>query len=174
MSETVQRDPVAVDRPRIPAGYHAPQDDANLLPWSWAAERLERAINYWVATTRPDGRPHSMPTWGVWVDNTFYFEGSPETRRMRNLAANPAVVVHTESGDEVVVVEGAAVAILYPDAALSARLVEAYTAKYLAQHGYQPDPKDWEGGGLYAARPETVLGWQEFPKTVTRWHFARG
>jgi nitroimidazol reductase NimA-like FMN-containing flavoprotein (pyridoxamine 5'-phosphate oxidase superfamily) len=174
MSEMKPREPVSVDRPRLPAGYHAPRDDADLLPWSWAAERLERAINYWVASVRPDARPHSMPTWGVWMDNTFYFEGSPETRRMRNIAANPAVVVHLESGDEVVVVEGAAVAIPRPDAALSAQLVAAFAAKYLANHGYQPDPKDWEDGGLYAAQPETVLGWREFPKTATRWRFARG
>jgi len=52
--------------------------------------------------------------------------------------------------------------------------VAAFAGKYLAAHGYQPDPPDWESGGLYAARPATVPAWREFPKTVTRRHFGRG
>ncbi len=40
---------------------------AGLLPWSWAVERLQRSHDYWVATVRPDGPPHVMPVWGVWM-----------------------------------------------------------------------------------------------------------
>ncbi len=76
--------------------------------WSWAVERLESALNYWFSTTRPDGRPHAMPAWAVWVDHALYFDGSPETRRSRNLAVNPAIAVHLESGDQVVILEGEA------------------------------------------------------------------
>jgi hypothetical protein len=43
------------------------------LPWSWATEQLQEADTYWIATTRRDGRPHSRPVWGVWLDETFYF-----------------------------------------------------------------------------------------------------
>ena len=95
-------------RPSMPDGYGVPDTDEGLLDWSWAVERLESALNYWFATTRPDGRPHAMPAWAVWLDGGLYFEGSPLTRRARNLAANPAVVVHLESGDEVVILEGEA------------------------------------------------------------------
>ena len=44
-----------------------------LLPWAWAVERLERAHNYWVATTGPDGAPHLAAVWGCWRDGTFAF-----------------------------------------------------------------------------------------------------
>ena len=50
-----------------------------------------------------------MPAWGAWVDGALYFDGSPETRRGRNLAQNSSIVVHLESGDEVVILEGEAV-----------------------------------------------------------------
>ena len=42
---------------------------AGLLPWRWAVARLERSHDYWVATVRPDGRPHLTPVWGVWTDD---------------------------------------------------------------------------------------------------------
>src|SRR5581483_11367565 len=109
-------------RPLMPEGYGVPETEEGLLPWSWAVERLERARNFWFSTTRPDGRPHAMPAWGVWLDGALYFEGSPETRRARNLAANPALVVHLESGDEVVILEGEAQAASPPPRALAARL----------------------------------------------------
>ena len=44
-----------------------------LLPWSWAVERLTRSHDYWVATVRPDGRPHVMPVWGIWMDDALWF-----------------------------------------------------------------------------------------------------
>ena len=46
-------------RPHSP-GYGIAADEEGLLPWSWAAERLTVARNFFIATTRPDGRPHLM------------------------------------------------------------------------------------------------------------------
>lgn len=39
--------------------------EENLIPWSRVVERLEREWNFWLSTTRPDGRPHVTPLWGV-------------------------------------------------------------------------------------------------------------
>ena len=62
------------DRPNMPEyGLAEAEAGLGLLPWTWALERLQPARNYWLATTRPDGRPHVMPVWGVWVENRFYF-----------------------------------------------------------------------------------------------------
>ena len=58
-----------------------------VLPWSFALERLERARNCWIATTRPDGRPHAVPV-GVLVDGTVYFGGGSETVWARNPLAS--------------------------------------------------------------------------------------
>jgi hypothetical protein len=154
----------------MPTGYGVPESLKGTLPWSWARERLDQAIVYWVASTRPDGRPHAMPTWGAWVDEAFWMEGSPETRRMRNLQANPAAVVHVERGNDVVIVEGEAHQMDDVGSDLAERLVAGYS-KYKATHGYEADPANWQGGGLWVVRPHKVLAWSSFPKDTTRWTF---
>ena len=58
-------------RPHMPGyGILGPDGGTGLLPWSWAEERLRDSRNYWLATVRPDGRPHVMPVWAVWDDFT--------------------------------------------------------------------------------------------------------
>jgi nitroimidazol reductase NimA-like FMN-containing flavoprotein (pyridoxamine 5'-phosphate oxidase superfamily) len=158
-------------RPVMPAGYGVPEEDAGLLPWSWAVERLEKARNYWFSTTRPDGRPHAMPAWAVWLDGVLYLEGSPETRRARNMTINPNIVVHLESGTEVVILEGEARESGKPDRSLAERLAAAFAAKYAQSHEYRPTPDQWDEGGLWAMRPRVAFGWGQFPKDVTRWRF---
>src|SRR5947207_755961 len=108
------------DRPHMP-GYGLPESapDVEKLPWSRAVESLIKAHNYWVASTRPDGRPHSMPVWGLWLDGAFMFSTGRSSVKGRNLVANPYVVVHLESGDDVVVLQGVVEEV--KDAALLAR-----------------------------------------------------
>lgn len=133
---------------------------------------MVEARNYWVTTSGPDGKPHAAPVWGVWVDETLYFGTAPRSRKARNLAHNPNIVVHLESGDEVVIVEGVAEEVTNPDSSLSAKIIEAYAAKYV-------DPEtgsEFQLGsteGLKAVRPGIVFAWQEqdFPRTATRWVF---
>jgi hypothetical protein len=162
-------EPVA-GRPHVP-GYGIPEHDEGLLPWSHAVARLEQARNYWVATTRPDGRPHAVPVWGVFVANAIYFDGGPETRHNRNLAHNPHVVVHLESGDDVVIVEGTVEPVApAPDSALAGALAAAYAAKYAPD--YQPPAGQWKDGGLYRVRPTVAFAWTRFPADTTRWRFS--
>ena len=104
-------------------GYGVPESDEGMLPWSWAGERLEQARNYWVSTARPDGRPHAMPVWGIWLDDAFFFGSGSKSAKTRNLTANPAIVVHLESGDETVILEGLAEPVL--DDALERRVDES-------------------------------------------------
>lgn len=167
---TTSREPQP-SRPVMPEGYGVPESDEGLLPWTWAVERLETARNYWFSTTRPDGRPHVMPAWAVWLGGELYFEGSPLTRRARNLAVSSAIVVHLESGDEVVILEGEAWEAGKPARALAERLASAFAAKYATTHDYRPTPEQWDGGGLWVMRPRVAFGWSEFPKSATRWRF---
>jgi nitroimidazol reductase NimA-like FMN-containing flavoprotein (pyridoxamine 5'-phosphate oxidase superfamily) len=138
-----------------------------MLSWSHVEERISAARNYWVATTRPDGRPHLTPVWGLWVDWAFYFGGTPRSRKARNLAENPNVAVHPESYGVVVILEGVAEAVTDPDPALSERVAAASTAKYGVGSS--------EIEGSYAVRPRVVFAWLEndFPNTATRWFFER-
>jgi hypothetical protein len=68
------------------------------LPWSrprdvLASDTPTADLTFFVATVRPDGRPHTAGVGAVWVDDALYFVGGPGTRRSRNLAANPACSV---------------------------------------------------------------------------------
>ena len=159
-------------RPLLPDGYGVPQSAEGMVAWDWAVEQLQQAKNYWFSTTRPDGRPHAMPAWAVWLDDAVYFDGSPETRRMRNLALNPAISVHLESGDKVVILEGEAHQAEPPSPEFARRLVAAFEAKYGESHNYHPSPTQWDDGGLYVMRPKVAFGWTEFPNALTRWKFA--
>lgn len=167
-TESVANRRYKVSRPVTPDGYGIPESNAGLLPWSFVDERMATARNYWIGTTRPDGRPHAMPVWGVWLEGILYIEGSPKTRRNRNLAHNPAVVVHLESGDQVVIVEGTAREVGKPEAQLALRLSKAYSTKY-DWANYHPQPDAWDGGGLHAILPEVVFAWSHFPEDTTRW-----
>ena len=149
-------------RPHMPEGYGIPKDSAGMLTWQDLQEPLQTAQIYWVGTTRPDGRPHAVPIWGAWVDDSFYFEGSPETRRGRNLAANPAIVVHIERGNLAIMIEGSA-SMTDLDAARFALVADAFAAKY----SYRPSSSE----GWHVVRPQVVLAWDEFPKSATRFHF---
>jgi PPOX class probable F420-dependent enzyme len=153
-------------RPSFPSVYGIHGDEKGLLDWSWAVERLEAARNYWVTTTRPDGGPHTMPVWGVWDGDSFYFSSSPESRKVRNLASNAATVVHLESGDDVVIVEGRAGEV--SDATILRRIGEEYSRKYEFEVSFATD-----GRPLFAVRPQVAYAWQErdYPTTATRFKF---
>jgi hypothetical protein len=155
-------EPVA-ELPAIPKSYGLEATEKDLLPWSWANERLERAKNFWVVTVRPDGRPHAVPVWGAFVEQRFYFDGGG--RKATNLRSNPHVAVHLESGDEVVSLEGIYDKTSVPDPALFQRIRASYRARY----EYQPETPEQ----LYVIKPTFVLGWSNFIKDATRWRFDR-
>jgi PPOX class probable F420-dependent enzyme len=139
-----------------------------LLPWDWARRRLIRAHNYWVSTTGPGGRPHAMPVWGLWLDESFCFSTARRSRKARNLARDPRLVVHLESGDQTVILEGRARPIT--DAAVLQRYAAAYEPKYR----HRPDPAD-ATQRTYAVRVEKAFAWRErdFLTSATRWRFRR-
>src|SRR5437868_6624995 len=86
--------------------YGISTDPQGMLVWDWVDVQMEKSRNYWIASSGTDGKPHAAPVWGVWMDGALYFSTSPTSRKARNLSANPDVVVHLESGDDVVILEG--------------------------------------------------------------------
>ena len=155
------------DRPVLPEEYEAPKDREGLVEWDWVVEQLEQSKNYWICTVRPDGRPHAVPVWGVWVENTLYIDGHPQTQWARNLAANPAVTVHLESGNQVVILEGT----IEAKPSLERERAEPVVATYSAKYPYSSTVEELVNRGLFALRPAVVFAWTSFPKTVTRWRF---
>jgi hypothetical protein len=133
-------------------------------------QRLAEAKNYWLCTVRPNGHPHVVPKWGVWVDGKIYFDGSPDTRHARNILENPAVALHLESGDEAVILEGTARAVQKPSPGLAGQVARAYSAKYAAL-GYAPGPDQWDNGGLYEISVRIALAWTKFTDDPTKFVF---
>jgi hypothetical protein len=160
-----------ITRPRFPKGYV--DHPKALLTWSHVEQKLTEAKNYWLCTVRPDGRPHAVPKWGVYLEGKLYFDGSPETRHARNIVKNPAVSVHLESGDDVVIVEGKMLPSPRPSPQLGAGLARAYAAKYAAL-GYTPGPDQWDQGGLYEVVPHTALAWTKFTDDPTKFILPAG
>ncbi|MFB9732738.1 pyridoxamine 5'-phosphate oxidase family protein [Ornithinimicrobium kibberense] len=162
----------AADRPVLPEGYGLPATTAGLLDWSTVEARLRTARHYWLGSVRPDGRPHAVPRWGVWLDGRFWYDGAPTTRHTRNVDRNPAVTLTLESGTEVVIVEGESHATRAEPDGWGTRLAEAF-AKY-DDAGYSPGPDSWsgqDGGGLRVITPHVVLAWFDFPTDCTRFAF---
>lgn len=134
-------------------------------------QRLLASQHYWLSTVRPDGTPHSVPRWGVWLDGRFYYDGAPTTRHARNLQGNPACTLTLESGTQVVIVEGVSTATSADPDGLGARLATAFE-KYHPQ--YAPGPEAWsgqDGGGLRMLIPRRALAWFAFPTDCTRFTF---
>jgi nitroimidazol reductase NimA-like FMN-containing flavoprotein (pyridoxamine 5'-phosphate oxidase superfamily) len=155
-----------ISRPRFPAGYL--ENPKALLPWSHVEEELNNAKNYWLCSVRPNGHPHVIPKWAVWVEEKIYFDGSPETRHARNIAANPHVSVHLESGDNVVIVDGIALAVEKPNPELAKKISKAYGKKY-ANQGYAPQPDQWDEGGLFEVTPQSAMAWTTFTEDPTKY-----
>ena len=90
----------------MPDGYGVPDSDDGILEWAAVEERLRSSSHFWMATTRPDGRPHVVPRWGVWVDGRFWYDGALDTVHVKNLNEDPRCVLHLEDGRQAVIVEG--------------------------------------------------------------------
>ena len=152
-------------RPKMPPGYGI-AGEGEYMSWDDMSSRLEAAHNYWVSTTRPDGRPHAMPVWGVWLDGTLSFGTDPDSRKARNLAANPEIVVHLESGDEVAILEGAVATVT------DSRVIKEIDAAYKKKYGMKLT--DAPGTPcIFAVRPRLAFAWREkdFNQFATRWVF---
>jgi nitroimidazol reductase NimA-like FMN-containing flavoprotein (pyridoxamine 5'-phosphate oxidase superfamily) len=155
--------PAPVAQPfSFPPEYGTPEE---VLAWEPVRDRLEEAPHYWLATVRPDGRPHVMPLDGLWIDDRWFFGGSPSTVKHRNLLENPNVTLHLDDADRAVIVEGAC-GVIQPDEAFAGELSRRSKEKY----GYGPPPSVYMGG-VWRLTPRRVLAWQQFPRDATRFVF---
>lgn len=151
------------DRPQVPDSFGVgdPKHPFTPIHWDHVVQQLTDSRNYWIATTRPDQRPHSVPLWGAWVDHAFHFLTDPKSLTARNLAHNPHAAVHLESGDNVVILNG-----LFQQTPISPALINAFAHKYdfpIAQPDFP----------AYRLQLRKAMAWREhdFPSSATRWRF---
>lgn len=152
-------------------GILGPTEGTGLLPWEWAAERLTRSHDYWVATIWPDGRPHVMPVWGVWLDGGLWFSSGIRSRKARNISADRRCVVTTDDALQPVVLEG--LAEIMSTRREIAMFLEASNAKYATDYGI--DFLDPAVNATIRIRPTWAMGLDEsdFIGSPTRWRFAK-
>ena len=104
-------------------------DEARPLPrWAKVRRGLEEAQVHWLATVRPDGRPHLMPVPAVWVAGALHFCAGATSRKGKDLARDPRCVITAASDTLHLVVEGEAAKVR--DEARLRRVAEAYASKY--------------------------------------------
>jgi len=151
-------------------GYGFPTGTKGLLSWSWAERRLKRSHNYWITTVKPDGSPHTMVVWGLWQDGRLLFSTGSQSRKARNLVANPNCVVCTENAAEAVIVEGVAE---LADVLARRKFLTQYTRKYDWDMSKMKDDILSLKEPVFAVKPRVVFAlWEEhFQNRSTRWKF---
>src|SRR6266496_992089 len=149
--------------PHMP-GYGISRKKMGMLPWKWAADRLTKSKQYFIATTRPDGTPHVMIVWGLWIEDAFWFSTGRKSRKAQNLSVNPRCVVCSENSEQAVILEGTVK--IVEDAKVLKAVFAAYKKKY------KIDPSGM-GEPVFRVRPRVAFGLYEkkFGETATRWRF---
>ena len=140
------------------------------MTWTEVADRLAEARTYWLGSTTASGAPHAAPVWGVVTGETLHLYSERSTVKARNLAADPRVVVHLESGEDVLIVRGVAED-LGPPAAVPS-VVTALAAKYTGPQDqqYLPD-HDPDFDVVWAIRPRSAMAWRlrDYAASQRRW-----
>ena len=152
------------------------------LEWERAREALAAAnsamVTYFLATVRPDGAPHVAGVGAVWDDDTLWFVSGPQTRKSRNLAANPVCTFGVSLPGIDLTLEGEAervtdagtlerLAAVYREGGWQAQVEgDAFTAPYSAPSA---GPPPWY---LYRFTLKTAFGVAGAePHGATRWRF---
>ena len=156
-------------RPRA-TGYGFPTSTKGLLPWSWAEQRLKKSHNYWITTVTPEHNPHTMVVWALWQDGRLLFSTGSQSRKARNLAANPTCIICNELAHEAVIVEGIAE---LADVAARRKFLAAYSRKYAWDMSKMKADILAMKEPVFSVRPRVVFAlWEKhFQSKSTRWTF---
>jgi hypothetical protein len=98
------------------------------IPWSVPLEQLEAGLaeRFWLATVRPDGRPHLAGVGARWLDGTLYFVSGGATRKSRNLEGRAHCVMAAQLPELDLTIEGRALRV--QDHVVVERLANLYAA----------------------------------------------
>ncbi|HUP76405.1 MAG TPA: pyridoxamine 5'-phosphate oxidase family protein [Acidimicrobiales bacterium] len=113
--------------------------------------RLRDEPNLWLATARPDGRPHLTPIWFVFVDGRFYVCTTSKAVKTRNVTTNGTASVSLESGNQPMIAEGVARVIERP-------YPQAVAAEFLRKFDWDLDSEP-EYDVLIEVTPTRWLRW---------------
>ena len=150
-------------------------EGATSTSWIDARDFLDSARIYWLATVRPDGRPHVTPLFSVLVDDTLYFCTGPGERKAKNLAANSHCIILTGCNQVDgldVVVEGEAMRVI--DEPRLQRIAAQYASKYNWHYRVRDSAFFGSVGEalVFEVQPTTAFGFGKGERfSQTRWRF---
>jgi hypothetical protein len=135
-------------------------------PWAEVPKLLEEnpagpGRSYWLSTTNPDGSPHTTGIGAMWIDGKFYFVSGDGTRKSKNLAVNPHVVISVGLPNLDLTVDGVATKVT--DDAKLQHIAEAYAA-----NGWAPTVRDGAFYHEYSAPSAGPPPWQVYEVTATK------
>ena len=84
---------------------------STITPWAEIRDLLVEGGTTWLATVRPDGRPHVVPVGALWVDGAYYVTTGQGTVKGNNLDHDPRCVITVSSRGRDLIFEGEAVKI---------------------------------------------------------------
>ncbi|HEX5149005.1 MAG TPA: pyridoxamine 5'-phosphate oxidase family protein [Candidatus Limnocylindrales bacterium] len=140
-----------------------------------AAARIRRFLEQepvvWLSTVRPDGGPHLVPIWFWWDGEALLVFSKPDAQKVRNLRANPAVMLalgDAEDDFDVGMFEGRAELLDQPTNKV---LPAAHLAKYasqLAAIGLTAEEYAATYSQVVRIVPDRLLGWhgRETPRSA--------
>jgi len=169
-----------------------PTDTKNLdmsgsppLEWARVVDALDgirelavtdSASHWWIATTRPDGRPHVMGVGIVWDAGRFYLVSGPRTQKSKNLAHDPRCTISIAAPGIDIVAEGVATIVRDDDELQRIAGLYCDWGPHVRDGAFWHDysapsagPPPWD---VYEITPTTIYaGAYEEPHGATRWRF---
>jgi nitroimidazol reductase NimA-like FMN-containing flavoprotein (pyridoxamine 5'-phosphate oxidase superfamily) len=134
------------------------------LDVSLTAEELDRFLAVQrtarLATSGPDGTPHVVPLWFVWVDGALFVNTTRGNRSVRNLEANHRAAATIDDGESYDELRGVVLTGPAGEASDDPRLPEvhdAFSAKYFG--GNRPHFDQWRHRAFFRLDPEHLTSW---------------
>jgi len=107
----------------------------------------------WLSSVRPDGRVHTAPVWHVWTQGRVYVVTRPNAVKVKNIEANPSVVISHPDPLDPIIIEGWA---------LEAEQMRA-VLKALFQAKYNWDiTTDTDYGVVLEISPTKLIAWGQY------------
>lgn len=145
------------------------------MAWPTVELTLLATRSAWLATTRPDGRPHVTPMWFVWEDGVVHFATDPASQKGVNISRRGDSVLSVGDGDDVIIAEG--VARLVTDADEIRRIDRRYREKYVEPVTGERATIAMCGSGLYRLEVDRIMAWiygKAAARTDWRWDARAG
>jgi uncharacterized pyridoxamine 5'-phosphate oxidase family protein len=162
-------------------GAMVPSDADAVIPWPEARKQLAEGGFFWLATLRPDGRPHVRPVLAVLVDGVIYSTTNRTARKAKNLATDSRFSLTVSTDDIDFIVEGRATPVT--DNKTLESVAAAYKEKYewpvTVRDGAFQAPYGAPTAGPppyqpFALNPDVIFGLgtnETYAMRSTRWRF---